>query len=309
MISSLASKLRAGQTAHGIALKICYTFALFGTTLVVATQATTDLASNEQIVRVIANMLPALIVILMSTVGLYYLTANAVGKLVQLQEETIESQVEIMRRLAVAAEFRDGATRKHTHRVGRYAEEIAWKLTRNREYSKLIFVAAQLHDIGKVGIPDAILHKPGGLNADEIRLMQRHVEIGGRLLGGGSTKLMQMAESIAWTHHERFDGTGYPLGLRGDQIPLEGRITALADVFDALMSSRSYKESWSFDRALDEIRSASGTHFDPQVVEAFQNCMYLLQKLTLEYEDNSSPDVELFSDEMFDSVRDHLRSA
>ncbi len=129
--------------------------------------------------------------------------------------------------------------------------------------------AAVLHDVGKIGIPDAVLLKPGRLDADEIAVMRRHTAIGASILSGSSSPLMQLAETIALTHHERWDGTGYPAGLAGEAIPLPGRIAAICDVFDALLARRPYKERWSLDEALVEILSLAGTHFDPELTRAF----------------------------------------
>jgi putative two-component system response regulator len=130
--------------------------------------------------------------------------------------------------------------------------------------------AAPLHDIGKVGIPDAVLLKPGRLTAEEFEAMQEHVTIGAKILAEGRFAVVRFARVIALSHHERWDGTGYPQGLRGEEIPIAGRLVAVADVFDALTHERPYKRAWSVDEAVEEIRQLAGTHFDPQVVEAFE---------------------------------------
>jgi putative two-component system response regulator len=129
--------------------------------------------------------------------------------------------------------------------------------------------ASAMHDAGKIGIPDRILLKPGRLEQTERRLMQTHTTIGANILSGSSSPLLQMAEEIALTHHERWDGSGYPRGLRGDEIPIPGRICAIVDVFDALMSARTYKDAWTLDAALDELRKGRGTHFDPELLDTF----------------------------------------
>jgi putative two-component system response regulator len=129
--------------------------------------------------------------------------------------------------------------------------------------------ASVLHDVGKLGIPDAILSKPGKLNADEWEIMKTHTTMGERILRGSQSPLVQMGQTIALTHHERWDGTGYPHGLAGTDIPLVGRIAAVCDVFDALLSTRPYKEPWPLERALAEVERSSGSHFDPDVVAAF----------------------------------------
>ncbi len=183
--------------------------------------------------------------------------------------ELEDAQDEIVNRLAIAGEFRDEETGEHTIRVGEMAARIAAVLGMSGDQVRLILLAARLHDIGKIGVSDLILLKPGKLTNDEIADMRRHATLGGRMLSNGRTPLLQMAERIAVTHHEWFDGTGYPAGLAGDEIPIEGRIVALADVFDALTNDRPYKSAWTQDAAITEISSHSGTQFDPRVVDAF----------------------------------------
>jgi PAS domain S-box-containing protein/putative nucleotidyltransferase with HDIG domain len=181
-----------------------------------------------------------------------------------------ESRLETLKRLAVAAEYRDDDTHQHTERVGRTAAMIANSLGLPSETIAVIRRAAPLHDIGKVGIPDAVLLKPGRLTAEEFEAMQEHVTIGAKILAEGRFAVVRFARVIALSHHERWDGTGYPQGLRGEEIPIAGRLVAVADVFDALTHERPYKRAWSVDEAVEEIRQLAGTHFDPQVVEAFE---------------------------------------
>ncbi len=183
--------------------------------------------------------------------------------------ELEETQAEVVNRLAIAGEFRDEETGDHTFRVGDIAAKIAAMLGLPREQVRLIALAARLHDIGKIGISDLILLKPGKLTTQEYEDMKRHTTLGGRMLANGQTPLLHMAERIALTHHEWFDGSGYPDGRSGEEIPIEGRIVAVADVFDALTSERPYKSAWTVDAAISEIRSLSGLQFDPQVVAAF----------------------------------------
>jgi putative two-component system response regulator len=179
------------------------------------------------------------------------------------------AQLEIVDRLARAAEYRDDATGEHIRRVGELSAQIAAAYGLSATDVALIRHAAPLHDIGKLGIPDHILLKPGRLTFEERAQMQTHTTIGARLLSRGSSSLVQVAEQIALRHHERWDGTGYPHGLRGDNIPLVGRIVAIADVFDALRSSRPYKPAWPVEHALDEIKRQRGRQFDPHLVELF----------------------------------------
>jgi PAS domain S-box-containing protein/putative nucleotidyltransferase with HDIG domain len=179
------------------------------------------------------------------------------------------SRLEILQRLATAAEWRDDETYEHTERVGRTAGRIAERLGLKPDEVGLVRRAAPLHDVGKLGVSDTILLKPGPLDDEERAMMQRHAEIGADILARSHYDVLQCAEEIARTHHERWDGAGYPAGLSGADIPLAGRITAVADVFDALTHTRPYKEAWPLGRAVEEIRSLSGAHFDPEVVEAF----------------------------------------
>lgn len=183
--------------------------------------------------------------------------------------ELYEATEDCLWRLARASEYRDDDTGEHTMRVGVVSSRIADRLGLEPEQVDMIRRAAPLHDIGKIGIPDSILLKPGKLTPEEFAVMRSHVKIGASLLAGSSSKLMLMAEKIALSHHERWDGTGYSLGLKGEEIPLPGRIVAVADVYDALIHDRPYKQAWPVEKAVAEIQSQSGKHFDPQVVEAF----------------------------------------
>jgi putative two-component system response regulator len=187
----------------------------------------------------------------------------------QRTRELEDTQIEIVQRLAMAGERRDDDTGEHTKRVGNQAALIAESLGHSFVNVELIRLAARLHDLGKIGIHDSILLKPGRLSPEEYREMQNHCASGAAILSGSQVPLLQMAERIARWHHERYDGAGYPDGLRGEQIPIEARIVAVADVFDALTHSRPYKEAWSIAKATREIESQSGTQFDPTVVQAF----------------------------------------
>jgi putative two-component system response regulator len=183
--------------------------------------------------------------------------------------ELEEAQVEIIRRLARAAEYRDDMTGKHTQRVGRLSARIAQALGLPEGEVELIRMASLLHDVGKIGVSDTILLKPDRLTEAEYEAMKSHSEIGADILSGNNYPLLRMAEEIALTHHERWDGTGYPRGLKGEEIPLSGRIVAVVDVFDALTHDRPYKEAWTFEEAVSEIRRQGGRQFDPRVVEVF----------------------------------------
>lgn len=183
--------------------------------------------------------------------------------------ELRETQAEVTVRLARAAEHHDTDTGQHTQRVALTCLFVAQEMGLDDEFTALLRRAAPLHDVGKIGVPDPILHKPGKLDVDEQRVMQSHSKIGADLLTGGRTPLIQMAEQIALNHHERWDGGGYPHGLKQDKIPLEGRIVAVADVFDALVHNRPYKRAWSIEDAVREIKAQRGRQFDPDIVDAF----------------------------------------
>jgi putative two-component system response regulator len=191
----------------------------------------------------------------------------------RVQERTRDldmARLETLERLALAGEYRDDNTHEHAQRVGRSAARLADALGRAAYEVELFRRAAPLHDIGKIGVPDAILLKPGKLDRREFDLMKSHAGIGHQILSGSGSRVLRMSAEIALTHHERWDGSGYPAGLKGEEIPLSGRITAVADVFDALMHQRPYKEAWPLDAALAEIRHEAGRHFDPAVVEVFE---------------------------------------
>lgn len=176
---------------------------------------------------------------------------------------------EVIHRLSRAAEFRDPETGAHLLRMANYACHIARNLGLSEAEQELILGAAPMHDVGKMGTPDHILLKPGRLTDEEMVIMRRHAEIGAEILKGSNSPLLQTAAVIAITHHEKYDGSGYPHGIKGTEIPLFGRITAVADVFDALTSERPYKPSWEIERAMAFLHENSGNHFDPLCVDAF----------------------------------------
>lgn len=180
-----------------------------------------------------------------------------------------EARAETLQLLAVASEFRDDETAQHTERIGELAAAIGARMGLSAESLALLREAAPLHDIGKLAIPDSVLLKPARLTAEEQELMQTHTTLGARLLFGSRSPTLQLAGVVAESHHERWDGDGYPLGLIGSDIPLVGRVVAVADVFDALTHERPYKPAWPAEQAVALIRSAAGTQFDPRVVEAF----------------------------------------
>jgi len=183
--------------------------------------------------------------------------------------DLVAREEEIIWRLARAIEYRDGDTGGHVSRVAVISKIIGEAIGLSPERCRILYLAAPLHDIGKIGIADAILGKPGKLTPEELAIMREHVSIGARILEKGGSELIRVAELIAQSHHERWDGTGYPDRLSGEDIPVEARIVAIADVFDALCSTRPYKVAWPIEKAYAEIVRCSGTHFDPKCAEAF----------------------------------------
>lgn len=185
--------------------------------------------------------------------------------------ELEEARLEILQRLSEAAEYRDDDTGQHTRRVAALAVAIGRSIGLDPHTIESLRWASPLHDVGKIGIPDNVLLKPGKLSDEEMEIMKTHTTIGAQILMGGQSPLVQMAESIALNHHERWDGTGYPRKLYGEQIPLEARLVAVADVFDALTHTRPYRPAWSVEETRLEIHRGVGSHFDPRISEAFLN--------------------------------------
>lgn len=194
-------------------------------------------------------------------------------------EKLEEAQLEILERLALAAEYRDNETGQHIRRIKEFCMLLARAVGLSVEDSTDLALASTMHDVGKIGIPDRILLKPGKLTEEELASMRKHSEIGSDILGNSKSYLLQLAEIISLTHHERWDGRGYPKGLKGEQIPLAGRIVCICDVFDALITKRVYKDAWSFEDAMAEIRSCSGSQFDPRLVQLFSNRQQALKNI------------------------------
>jgi putative two-component system response regulator len=193
-------------------------------------------------------------------------------------------QVELLQRLLRAAEFRDNDTGNHIARIGLYVFELGKLLGFNYEYCNRLLHASMMHDIGKIGIPDSILLKPAKLNSEEWEKMKTHAIKGAALLTESSSEIVQLAEQIALTHHEKWDGSGYPNGLRGEDIPLAGRMTTICDVFDALLSERPYKKPWTLEKVVEEITKGAGSHFDPFLVEVFLKNFSTFLKIKEKYD-------------------------
>ncbi len=206
--------------------------------------------------------------------------------------ELYETRMEVINRLGLAAEYRDNETGNHIIRMSRYAQLIALAYGLPKEQAETILNAAPMHDIGKIGIPDRILLKPGKLSEEEWRMMQNHVVIGSKILSGHQSGLMETAQRIALHHHEKWDGSGYPNGLKGEEISIEGRICALADVFDALLSVRPYKKPWSVEEALTLIESEAGRHFDPELAPLMRQILPEILKVMAEFSDKEVFDID-----------------
>jgi len=206
----------------------------------------------------------------------------------EVKKATLEiaaREKEAILRLSRAAEYRDPETGAHLLRMSNYAHQIAARLDLPQAEQELLLQAAPMHDVGKVGISDQILLKPGRLTPAEFEIMKQHAVIGYEILRDSASPLLQCAATVALTHHEKFDGSGYPRGLAGDAIPLWGRIVAVADVFDALTSARPYKKPWTLDEAADFLRKGAGNHFDPVCVEAFFDGWAQILSIRARYED------------------------
>lgn len=202
-------------------------------------------------------------------------------------EELNKTRLQIIRNLGRAGEFRDNETGRHVIRVSHYCRLLAQAVGMNDEDSDLIFQASPMHDIGKIGIPDKILLKPSKLTDAEMSVMRRHAVIGAEILGEYRSRLLDMARIIALTHHEKWDGSGYPHGLSQDEIPLVGRIAALADVFDALTSERPYKRGWAVEDAVGYINREAGKHFDPNLVTMFNAALPQILEFHNDYADTA----------------------
>lgn len=200
------------------------------------------------------------------------------------------TRLEIIRRLGRAAEYKDNETGLHVIRMGHYSRLIATHINANEEWVECLFNAAPMHDIGKIGIPDANLLNPNKLSDDEWKIMRKHPEFGAEIIGDNDSELLKMAKEIALNHHEKWDGSGYPQGLKGGKIPLTARIIAIADVFDALTTKRPYKEAWPIERAISFINEKSASHFDPELVLAFHKALPEILKIKAQYAESIEAD-------------------
>jgi HD-GYP domain-containing protein (c-di-GMP phosphodiesterase class II) len=265
----LRMRLRIGATAAAAALIAC----AYAVGVQVAFDSGTVLVAVSPMLALIASAVGTIVVSHLAETLERHRVSRSNELLEQaVRERTVElrdTQLEVIRRLGAAVESRDQETGQHISRMSALCYKLALAVGMDERDADLLRHASAMHDIGKIGIPDRILQKPGSLDPEEWEKMKTHTTIGAHILQGSRAPLIQMAETIALTHHERWDGSGYPRGLGGEEIPLAGRIAAVCDVFDALISERPYKGPWPVPDALEEIERLSGSHFDPALVEKF----------------------------------------
>jgi putative two-component system response regulator len=215
---------------------------------------------------------------------------QALGWLERSEKELRLSREETIRRLAIAAEYRDSATAQHIQRMSHYCELIARRYGLSSERCDLIRTASPMHDIGKIGTPDHVLLKPGKFTPDEFNVIAQHAEIGYRILAGSDAEILNVAATIALTHHERWDGNGYPRQLKGEAIPIEGRIAAIADAFDALTTARVYKPAFEFGHAVELMSKHRAEHFDPELLDVFMASIADVKRIHEQYADKCPGD-------------------
>lgn len=201
-------------------------------------------------------------------------------------DELMRTRLQVVQRLGRAAEYKDNETGMHVLRMSHYSKILAQAYGFSDAAAEILLHAAPMHDIGKIGIPDSIMLKPGKLTEEEFDIMKTHPHIGAEILGDCDSELLLIAKSVALTHHEKWDGTGYPNGLSGEEIPVEGRIVAVADVFDALTSKRPYKEAWSVEKTLDLMRSEKGKHFEPKLVDLLEENLSQILAIKARWQDD-----------------------
>ena len=205
-------------------------------------------------------------------------------KMVQEKEHELDlARIEVIQKLELATEYKDAETGDHINRMSKYCYVIAKNYGFSDDKAELLQNAAAMHDVGKIGIPDSILLKPGKLNEEEWEIMTKHSEIGAKIMDRNSSALLNLAYIVAYQHHEKWNGEGYPQGLKGESIDINARIVAVADVFDALTSDRPYRKAWDTDRTISYINNESGIHFDPRVVLAFNKSIKEIISIKEEY--------------------------
>lgn len=213
---------------------------------------------------------------------------NTLDEMVKARtRELLQTRLQVVQRLGRAAEYRDNETGKHILRVSHMAALLGETIGLNEDDRETLLHATPMHDVGKIGIPDNILLKPGKLDSDEWVVMKQHTTIGGKILEGDDSALLRMSQEIALSHHEKWDGSGYPAGIKGDEIPITGRIVALVDVFDALTSERPYKKAWKIGEALELIDDQKGKHFDPDLVTVFEEKLDKIKEIRNNFLDSA----------------------
>ena len=227
---------------------------------------------------------PAIVLARVMTHLALYDQTHELERMVELRTAELQkTRQQIIRRLGRASEFKDNETGNHVIRMSHYSRLIAQAVGMGKESVDLLFNAAPMHDVGKIGIPDSVLLKPGKLNDAEWNIMRKHPEIGAEIIGNHHDDLLRTARIVALTHHEKWDGSGYPNQMKGDEIPLTGRIVTIADVFDALTSERPYKKAWSTEDAVHLIEKNVGSHFDPGLIDPFKSVMPEILKIKDQY--------------------------
>ena len=242
-----------------------------------------DLGAADYIAKPISP--PIVVSRVKAQIALYDQARHLEALVAQRTEDLHHMRLEIIRRLGKAAEYKDNETGMHVIRMSYFSKFLAEKLDVSEEWIDLLHNAAPMHDVGKIGIPDSILLKPGRLDPQEWEIMQKHAQFGCEIIGDSDEPLLNMAREIALYHHEKWDGSGYPQGIKGEAIPLSARIVAITDVFDALTSERPYKKAWSEERAIALIESEAGKHFDPTLVPLFLECLEEIREIQTRFGD------------------------
>ena len=216
---------------------------------------------------------------------------NTLDEMAEAQRQTYDAQLETIHRLAVAAEYKDSNTAAHINRVSYYCALLGKAMNLSPGDTEILKHASPMHDVGKIGIPEEILLKPGKLDAEEWKIMRQHTTFGARILGDSESELLKAGEVIAISHHEQWDGNGYPDGLKGEDIPVMGRICAVADVFDAITTKRPYNEAMPNENAIELIKEKKGNHMDPHIVDLFMENLEDIYEIQSRYQDLSESDI------------------
>ena len=261
---------RSGLFGSGLAVTVAIAYLLLGVLWIVESDNVVGTFTTDPGLLTLLQTYKGVAYVAATGLLLFCLTRGFVNRETGLRVERERAQTEVIDRLAIAADWRDDETGEHVRRVSEYSYIIGKEYGLCEEECKNLRLAAAMHDIGKIGVDDEIVRFQGKYSLEQRAKMQAHTLIGGHILSGGETPLIRMAHNVAMSHHERWDGKGYPEGLAGEDIPIEARIVAVADVFDALISNRRYKLQWPWDASVIEIEVLSGSAFDPMVVVAFK---------------------------------------